>query len=87
MTALKWWKPEMLIPSSRDVLDAQRLVEVFAEPRDGLGNAVGGAPQDREVPEPAALRANQEPTAKATCPAIMGIAPPVCREFPFADSE
>src|SRR5215207_624236 len=61
-TARTWWlKPETLIPSSRDILDAQRLVEVFSELLDGLGDVVGGITQGRDVMKPAALCSHQEP--------------------------
>jgi hypothetical protein len=46
---------------ARDILDAQRLVEVVPQPLDRLGDTVGGATQGRELMEPATLRAQQEP--------------------------
>jgi hypothetical protein len=37
------------------------LIEVFPQPLDGLGDAVGGASQGRNLTEPATLRSHQEP--------------------------
>ena len=63
MTALKWWwKPETLIPSSLATSSIRSgFVEVFAEPLDGLDDAVGGAAQSRDMAEPAALLSHKKP--------------------------
>jgi len=44
-----------------EILDPQRLVEVPSELGDGSGDAVRLAAQGRDVPDPAALLARQEP--------------------------
>jgi hypothetical protein len=33
-----WWNPEALIPSSRNVVDSRRLVNVFMQALNGLGD-------------------------------------------------
>src|SRR2546427_4815864 len=46
---------------SRDILDAQWLVEVLTESPDRPGDVGGVAPQDRKVTEPRTLLSHQEP--------------------------
>ena len=69
MTALKWWwKLDTLMPSSlRDVVDPQRLVELFTEALDGSGNVVGVTALDRDVTEPVSLLTHQEPVDDFPC--------------------
>ena len=62
MTALKWWcNPETLMPSSRELLNAQGLIEVSAESFDRSGDGGGVAAQDRQVTEAGCLLSDQEP--------------------------